>query len=254
LPLITQIAFYYLFGYYGVGIGLFISNLAILIFLKYQFKIEFKFKSNAIREALFLGKDLYSKGYILFITSLLSFFAINGDRFFIERFWSIHLVGQFSAVLLFPSLINIFSTNFTELIINKIIKNKSIKYTIVNIFILLSIVSIVLIVSFLLLPFILQNYLTKYIELIDQIKLSLFLSLFISIVPLIEYYFHSIDKRKYILITQIISITIYLFSLFFVLNNYNSNIYYLLILKFGYYIITIIIFSFFLLRLNKKSA
>lgn len=252
LPIISQIIMYYIWGYWGVGFGLLLANLIVLYLLRRVFDLKSIFDFVNFNNFKNTGFKLINTGWILFITSMLSFFAVNGDRFFIERYWGLETVGCYSAVLLFPSLINIFSTSFVELIISKIIQKKSYKYVFINILLIIIVVAVCICSIYFVLPYILNNYLEKYAMLLTQIRYAIFLSLFVSVVPILEYYFHAIDLRKYILITQVISISVYFVLVFYVLYSYNNEIYALLNVKYVYYVLTIFILCFFIFKEKHK--
>lgn len=245
LPISFQFIFYYIFGVYGIGMGLFTSYLLLYILYKNKIKSS-NFSNRNIFSYIFYILD---KGYILFFVALVTYFATQGDRILIEKFWGINKVGEYSIILIFPSLILIFSNSLIELIMNKIIKHKDIKYVFKKIVIIFLLVNLVAIIAYLIIPIFLSIVLPKYEYIETSIKNAIFLSSFMCIIPLLEYHLHSLDKRKFILYSQIIALIIYIYVLFSILLDVKpSNIDRIIFAKYLYFISYVFLLCFFVFR------
>lgn len=250
LPTFLQFLFFIIIGMYGIGLGLITSY--VTLYYIFRNKIEIKKTNNT--NLYFYIRYILNKGYLLFFVAAIAFFATSGDRILIQKYWGMDKVGEYSVVLIFPSLITIFSTSLTELLINKIIKNKSASYIYNKILMIALIVTLISTISYFLIPLFLNLFIPKYIYMKTSINLAIFLSPFISVIPLLEYHLHSIDKRNLILYSQLIAIVLYICMLLIILSDHNEkNIDHIVFAKYIYLICYISILLYFTSKKQSTS-
>ena len=200
-PNLLQLLGLLLFDFYGYIVAHLVSYMFAWTIAYYYFNIRFVFnKTDVFR----ICKLLFSKGYLLFFSTLVSYLATTGDRFLIEKYWGIELLGVYSVVMFFFSALTLFANSYTEMIMSKIILLKSFRFILKHmIFIIIFSVCIV-VLAYLLVPYFIQWFIPQYVQYISLVRLVLLGTLPFSVLPILNYYLHAIDKRIFQLFINII--------------------------------------------------
>lgn len=233
-PILSQILAIYFWGLTGLLYSNFLTYLIVFIFCSIKYRISLKISIKSFKYYL---KKIFSIGFFLFLSSIISFLALVGDRFIIAKYWGFSLVGDYSVIMFFFVAFTTLSTSYTELIMNKIILNRDPSYIIKQVKVVFILSIIFTIVAIPILPFFIEFLIPKYMHLVFLMQLILLGGIIYSVMPILNYYLHAIDKRKELLAINVVSTLIYFIGLFIVLNNFH-DLKYLIYLK---------IFSFFLI-------
>jgi O-antigen/teichoic acid export membrane protein len=214
LTSISQLLGFLIWKINGYLICLTLSYLIAFFIIHYLYKIRI---TISYKKFIVITKKLFDKGWLLFISSLISYLGIFGDRFFIEEYGNLGQVADFSIVMFFFSIFNIFSVSYTEMIMNKIICDKSFRFVIKECGKLIILSVLILVLIYFILPFFINLIMPNYLRLIPYIKIILISAIPYTILPVLNYYLQAIDKRKQMLIINIISTFTYLILLLTVL-------------------------------------
>jgi O-antigen/teichoic acid export membrane protein len=219
LPVIIQIGFLYLYGIVGFVISMILSYI-----FSFLYTIKFYGVKNIFlrKQSLQVFKKLLKSGYILFFSAIVSYFSTIGDRFFIADYWGLEQLGIFSIVMFFFSVFGMFSVNYTEMIMNKIIISKSFRYIMKQIFIMFLLVLSLLIVAYFILPLFVKYLMPDYLDYIPLMRLILVAALPYSGLSILNYYLHSLDKRNVLFAINIFCTISYFILLFYLLNRVVS--------------------------------
>ncbi len=214
-PISVQLIGLYLGDIKGFLISMLIGHIiSITVCLKY-------YDVTLVRNKYFLIKSckkLFSVGYLLFISSMVSFFSVIGDRFFIADYWGVDAVGIYAVIMFFFSALTIFSTGYAELIMNQIMLQPKFRNIIKHLFILILINIILVLITYFILPYFINSFLLKYSDYIELIILISMGVIPYGILPILNSYHHAIDKRKVLLAIQLICNTLYFIGLLVILN------------------------------------
>ncbi|MDR2221536.1 MAG: oligosaccharide flippase family protein [Flavobacteriaceae bacterium] len=233
-PIATQIIAVYFFGMKGLLYSNFITYLIGFIVCFVKYKINLVISYSIFKK--YLGK-IFSIGFFLFLSSIISFLSLIGDRFIIAKYWGFSSLGDYGVVMFFFTAFTTLSVSYTELIMNKIILNPGFNYLSKQLLIIFGLSLLFVLVSFPILPYFIDYFVPKYSHLISLMKEILIGGIIYSVLPILNYYLHAKDKRRELLIVNVVSSLIYFVGLYIVLINFNS-LQYLIYLK---------IFSFFIL-------
>lgn len=253
LPIIIQILGLAIFNFIGYIIAFIISYLLIALIILKHFKINLIFVRKYL--SLKMCMHLLKKGYILFIASLLSFFSTSGDKFFIAHYWGVETVGVFSVIMFFFTAISMFSLSYTELIMNKIITSPSFRFIIKHLSFSLGMTLLLSIICFVLLPYFVEYFIPKYTIYIGSIRLVTLAILPFSLIPILNYFMHAIDKQMHLLLINLFCTILYFVALYLLLNKKNGDIEQLVLLKFYFNLslalLNLLYFIIYKLKLNK---
>ena len=239
IPITAQIICFYFFKLEGLIIAQFLSYLfSYFICLKY-FRINFIYKKKLIKP---IFKRLFGSGYLIFISSLLSYFSTVGDRFLIADYWGLTEVGLFSVTLFIFNIFNIISVNYSEMILSKIIETRNFNYMMKQVVFITVLVSFFVITSFFLLPILVNLFLPEYNKLIKEMSLVIFAAIPFAGISILNYFLHAIDKRRILLLINLFCTILYFICLIIILNN-KISIINLIFLKISFFII-VFIFTF----------
>jgi O-antigen/teichoic acid export membrane protein len=235
----AQLVAFLIFGINGYLISSIVSYFIVYIIVSKRYKIVVKV---SLKRFIVITKTLFDKGWLLFISALISYLAIFGDRFFIAKYAGLTHVADFSVVMFFFSIFSIFATTYTDMIMNKIVCFKSIKFVLkesVQLFFLSACIAFLL---YFFLPLFIDLVMPKYLRIIPYVNIILLFAIPYAILPVVNYYLQALDKRKQLLTTNIISTVVYFFLLLFVLIKkmdfkyiiYARSVYLLLIVMFNF--------------------
>ena len=252
LPTIFQILGFLVYNLLGLALSYLLSYIILVFIIYYRYKVIIKV-GGLLKKEYFL--ELLDKGFLLYLSSFLAFISLAVDRFVIESYWSIEAVGRFSAILFFFSIFTIFSVNYTEMYMNKLVSERSLRYVARHCMVLLGLSILLIIIASIILPYILQWFMPKYIIDLDNIRLVMIGVIPFSIRSILYYYLHGMDKRKQLLIADIISTILYFCGLVYLLLNYRTmeNI---IIAKVLYYFLNLVLILFFIgvIYLERKNT
>lgn len=214
-PIFAQILGLLIFGQIGFVLSYIFSYL-IVFFLarKYYYVPLVVFNKGLLKPV----KNLFNYGGLLFWSSIINFLATTGDRFFIAKYLGLSVVGEFSVIMFFFTAIIMFSSSYTELIMSKIILNPFFSYIIKQITFVIIIAIFLAGISYFVLPFFLELFIPKYSYLVSSIQIILLASIPQACIPILNNFFHAIDKRRTLLIINIISTIVYFVGLIYVLT------------------------------------
>lgn len=241
IPSVAQLLSLYYWGIYGYLFAHLTSYFLLYILSITFFRIKFSYKRNNFFK---LFKKLFGSGYLLFISAMVSYISMTGDRFIIAHYWGLETVGVFGIVMFFFSIFNIYSVSYTELIMNELIIKSSFKYVLKQMFFLISSTFLFVLIAYYFVPYFVQLFIPQYLEYVKQMRLILLGIIPYSILPVLNYHLHSRDKRDALLVINLICTMIY-FILLYVVLNYSNSFDYLVILKnLFFYSITIMTLSY----------
>lgn len=250
LPIVAQIVGFLVLGTWGLLLGLLLSYVLSVLYALLCFKIEFlTYHKTLLKEF----KMLFSQGYILFLTTMLVFAVSSGDRVLIEKYWGLDMVGEYSIIMFIFSIMAIFPVNYTELIMSRVIKEKSLRYVIRHVFILAAITCTMCVAALLLLPLVFSWFLPQYLTLFPHMKIVVWAAVPYSMMSLLNYFLHGTDNRGAIFLTNVITAVLYFIALFFILDR-TRNVDYILIAKTAYYVLGILMLFGFSFRAARKAA
>ncbi len=216
LPIVFQIIGLFIWGILGLIIGGFFGHLICFLIVKNQYGLKIEFRK--IRGLIIL-KRLFNSGIVLFVSAGVTFFSTIGDRFFIEGYWGLEVLGVFSVIMFVFSVFNIFAVNYTEMIMNKIVQTRSFRYVFIEGLKLTLIICIFVLISYFLLPSFVKLIIPQYVSYTAQMKDILIGAIPFSCLPIFNHYLHSIDKRKILLVINIFCTSIYFILLFIILKE-----------------------------------
>lgn len=215
-PLLIQLIGLLIGGVNGFIIAHLLSYL-ISFFICYRFwKIKIRiFK----RDFYSVFRKLLSSGFLLFLSSIINFFATTGDRFLIAKYWGLEPLGIYSVVMFFFTAYTVLTLNYTELIMSKIILNPTFRFIIKHI-IFVAIISLVLILfSYPILPYFVDAFMPHYNNYIFSMRLILIGVIPFAALPILNYCLHALDKRNVLLYINIFCTLCYFIALQFMLLN-----------------------------------
>lgn len=242
-PLLIQ-----LFGLVLAGInGFIISHLVSYIV---SFGICYYFWRIRIclfkKDIYIIFKKLFSTGFLLFLSTMVNFFATTGDRFMIAEYWGLETLGVYSVIMFFFSAYTILSLSYTELIMSKIILNPNSTFIIKHVVFVVAISVVLILISFPFIPFFVNLFMPQYNDHVFCMELILYSVIPFAALPILNYSLHALDKRKVLLGINIVCTSLYFIVLNFILSNSN-DIESLIYLKIAFNVlITILTFSFFM--------
>jgi len=226
LPTISQLIGFYFYNITGLVVSFFLSYILVILIIakKYSIKIVWLPHKN-----IPIFKKLINKGILLFFTSLLAFFSSSGDRFFIAEYWGLEAVGIFSIVMFFFSIFSMFSVNYTEMIMNKIIVSRSLKFSAKHMAFLFCVISLLCFIAYLVIPFLVLYFIPLYTKQIPFINIILLAVVPFSVKSILNYYLMAIDKRTTIFLVELLITLLYFAGLIYSLKYTQSllNIMYL---------------------------
>ena len=251
LPTIFQILGFLVYNLLGLAIAYLLSYFILVFIIYYRYKVTIKV-TGILKKEYFL--ELVDKGFLLYLSSLLAFLSLAVDRFVIESYWSLEAVGRFSAILFFFSIFTIFSVNYTEMYMNKLVSERSLRYVARHCIVLLGLSILLILIASMMLPYILQWFMPKYIRDLDNIRLVMIGVIPFSIRSILYYYLHGMDKRKQLFIADIISTILYFCGLIYVLLN-DRTMENIIIAKVLYYFLNLVLILFFIgvIYLERKN-
>lgn len=218
-PLLIQ-----LFGLVLAGINGFI--IAHLVSYVFSFGICYYFWRIRIslfkKDVYIVLKKLLSSGFILFLSTMVNFFATTGDRFMIAEYWGLETLGIYSVVMFFFSAYTILSLNYTELIMSKIILNPTSAFVIKHILFVVMISLILILISLPFIPFFVNLFMPQYNNYIFCMELILCSVIPFAVLPILNYSLHALDRRNILLGINIICTSLYFIALKFILSNSNT--------------------------------
>lgn len=218
-PIIIQLLCLYFWKINGFVVG-HVASYAVVFFISYFF---FKINLSKINKDVFSTiKELFSYGGVLFISSIINFLSLTGDRFLIAKFLGLEQVGNFSVIMFFFSALIMFSASYTELILNKIMLKPSFKYLQKQLLFIVLIAFFLVIISYPLLPYFVNIFIPKYNFLVTSIQLIAISSIPYACLPLVNNFLHAIDKRRMLLFINLISTIIYFIGILYILHFYGS--------------------------------
>lgn len=223
----------------------------LLSFIIVKCKYEIKFKLKLIRSLLIL-RDLQKKGFVLFISAVFTFFSTVGDRIIIEEFWGLKILGIYSVILFVFSVFSIFSVSYTEMIMNKIVQNKSFKFVLSHSIKIMVLTFLLIVVSINLLPFFVNLLIPKYNIYNIQMRNVLIGAIPYSCLPILNHYLHALDKRNVLLLINIICTVAYFSGLIVVLRR-TISLDNLIFLKNSFYFIIVFVTMFFAFLYSKNK-
>jgi O-antigen/teichoic acid export membrane protein len=248
-PLLIQIIGLLLFNVNGFIIFHLLSYLISLFICYYFFGIKIYIISKEIYPIL---KKLLSSGFLLFLSALINFIATTGDRFFIAEYWGLELLGVYGVIMFFFTAYSIFSLNYTELIMNKIMLSPSLKFIMKHISLVIFISILLILLTFPIIPFFMNIFMHQYLAYLSSIRLILIAIIPYAALPILNYTLHALDKRNVLLIINIICTALYFIVLLVILST-SKKIEYLVYLKIIFSIIvTLLTFGSFLYYINIK--
>lgn len=252
IPTIFQIFGFLAYNLLGLAIAYLLSYFILVFIIYYRYKVSIKV-TGLLKKEYFL--ELVDKGILLYLSSLLAFLSLALDRFVIESYWSLEAVGRFSAILFFFSIFTIFSVNYTEMYMNKLVSERSLRYVARHCIVLLGLSILLILIASMVLPYILQWFMPKYIMDLDNIRLVMIGVIPFSIRSILYYYLHGMDKRKQLFIADIISTILYFCGLVNVLLN-DRTMENIIIAKVLYYFINLVLILFFIgvIYLERKTT
>ena len=230
LPLVGQIIGFYFFYLNGLIYGQLAAYVITYLMCRRFFRIKLVIRKKWVFPIFY---KLFNSGFLLFLSAVLSFLSTVGDRFFIAEFWGLSDLGLYSVVLFVFSIFNIISVNYLEMILSNIIESKSFLYVVKQIFFIMTIVSILVLISFFLLPILVPIFLTKYLNILTEMKFMIFAAIPYAGLSILNHYLHAIDKRKSLLIINLICTILYFLGLYVILNH-KESVLDLVILKSGF--------------------
>lgn len=251
VPLVTEGIGCFINGFRGFIIGFFIGYFITYLIVQIKYRLKIDISTNLL---LINIKNLFSIGFIMFVSGVLSFLVSAGDRFFIANYWGNEQVGLFGIAMFFFSALSIFSTAYTEMIMSNIIQNKSFRYIVRHLLFVIIFSIVMVIIVNILCPVFFKIIMPKYLQYVDTIRIILYATIPFSMLPILNYYLHALDKRKIMLVINGIVSIIYLAVLIIVLTNNNPNVKALLILKDSYYFIITLITGIISLYFSRKSV
>lgn len=250
LPPSAEILGFLIGGITGYLIGFLSSYIVIFIIAIKKYSV----KLSLIKKNIFIIlKNIFNKGTLVYLSGLISFFATSLDRLFIEQYWGLEAVGVFSVIMFVFSIFGVFAVNYTEMIMNKIISLRSIKYVLKQIsYILLLIIALVTIVYFFF-PFLINLFMKQYVAIIPLMRIIIFAAIPYSVLAILNYYMHAIDQRKILLLINIFCTLSYFIGLYCILNQ-TTSFQFIMYLKIAFYtllsLLTFIAATIFSKRIN----
>lgn len=218
-PIATQFAGFMVWGSSGFIVAHISAYIFVFLISKYTHRIELV-KLNG--QLLKLLKELFSFGGLLFWSSIINFLSTTGDRFFIAKFLGLEKVGEFTVVMFFFTALNMFSVSYTELIMNRIMLNPTFKYIIKQLGMVVIVCLLLVLISYPTLPFFINMFIPKYANLTDSIRMILLSAIPYACVPILNNYLHAVDRRKLLLIVNIVSTSIYFIGLFLLMGSFDD--------------------------------
>ncbi|WP_423736761.1 lipopolysaccharide biosynthesis protein [Chitinophaga caseinilytica] len=234
VPALVQIVSFLAGGLWVMIIAMLTTYLVVFGYTSRRYKIAFPEKKQGTAGTEV--KSLLSFGFILFITALLSFIVSSGDRIFMEKYWGVDAVGEYSIIMFVFSTLSIFPGNYTELIMSEIIKRKSLSYVAKHCLILAGLTLLFCLLTIVVVPFAFSWFLPQYLYLVPHMDIVVWAAVPFSVTSVLNYYLHAIDKRKFILISNFCGTVIYLIVYFIILKRHLS-IDYVLACKILYFVL-----------------
>lgn len=237
LPIALQIIGLIIWGKWGLVLSGIFGYFVSFIIVKWRFEVVIKLKW---RRSLLIIRNLQKKGFILFISAVFSFFSSVGDRIIIEKFWGLRILAVYSVVLFVFSVFSIFSLSYTEMIMNKIVKKKSLKFVLSHSLKIMIITFILILLSINSLPYFVNLLIPKYNIYSRQMINVLIGAIPYSCLPILNHYLHALDKRRVLLSINIVCTIAYFIGLIHVLQG-KVNLDNLIFLKNLIYFLILII-------------
>jgi O-antigen/teichoic acid export membrane protein len=232
----------------GVLLGLcFGNNLVIVIEMYFLFHLVLLFicwlffrnilsVNIIIRKWRLIGK-LLKIGFPLYLNSFVTLLAFTSDRLVIKNLIGYDFLGIYSIVLLFPTFLFVIPNAISQIFAPNITinaRNPEIGRLLFSYCLFISVLlCISVLVAYILVPYVVQIFFSKYQYLISEIRLALGIVLPYGISSVLTYYFLSIDRRWRILFINIFVYIIYMILL--ILATYiDSSLEYFVLLKISY--------------------
>jgi O-antigen/teichoic acid export membrane protein len=249
-PLLIQIIGLFIWGGEGFVISHLLSYALSLFICCCLWKIKICIVKDKIYPVL---KKLLSSGFLLFLSAIINFLATTGDRFFIVEYWGLELLGVYGVIMFFFAAFSIFSLNYTELIMNKIILSPSLSFIMKHILGECLISFFLVLLSYPLLPIFVEYFMPQYIDYLSSIKLILLAVVPYAALPILNYSLHALDKRNILLIINIVCTSIYFVILLFILSS-SRKLEQLIYLKIFFNVVIVVLtFICFVYNIRKTS-
>lgn len=238
VPALVQLIGFYFFNLNGLVIAHLVSYLGGYLICVKHFKINLV-KSKRLVFPVFY--KLFKSGYLLFISAFFSYLATVGDRFVIADKMGLDMVGIFSAIMFFFSLFTVMSGSYAELIVDQIMKRKSITYCIKHVGLVSLLVAVCVLASVFLLPFVISYFLPKYSHVVSEIRIIIISTIPYAGVSILNFYLHAIDKRMALLSINLISSSLYFLGIFLMMQFLKVDMMSIVILKAGFFCLTFLL-------------
>lgn len=231
LPVTVQLVALWIWGVWGFIIGHLLSYIIVIVVCYSFFRIRLVVKRD---EIVPIFKKLFSSGYLLFLSSMVTYFSSSGDRFFIAHYWGLEELGIFSTIMFFFSVFNVFAVNYTEMIMNKIIVLRSFVYILRQIIFLVVLTIVLVVISYYIIPYFVSVFIPQYIQYTNYMSLILVGAIPYAALPILNYFLHAIDKRIKLLFINVVCTILYFIVLLIILKQPISLLY-LICLKISFF-------------------
>lgn len=233
LPIVIQITFFYFYGFYGFLYSFFLGYIFVFLFLIVRYR-GVLYKIN-LRKCYFIYKrKMVGAGTVLYINSLLIFMIFTIDRVIAGKYLGFAFLGEYSVVLFFLTVFILFPSVISELMMNRIYKEREgdganllfrcIIYT--------SLISLLIIFLFFCFGQCLVDFfIPEYSSLMNGLYFSSLILVPYSVTPFLNHYMNSINKYFMVFKVNLVACFIYFLFIFIYFYFFNVSIDFLIISK-----------------------
>ncbi|MGI8464312.1 hypothetical protein [Pectobacterium punjabense] len=255
-PILIQIIQLISGGYHGFVHSFFYGYLISFVFI-ILLNRGLLLKIDPKKFFLVYKNKLAKPGFLLLISSFISFMAMTFDRIIVGVFFSLDFLGYYSILLFFISLYLIMPAVISELALPDIMKFSNGN----NIFVVIKKYAIVTFLSsifisigvFCLFDLIINIIDPKYVFLKNEVFLALLILIPYTFTPFVIHYFNAIDKQFFLMIINLLAFIIYISFLLLYINFYSDvNLLGLVFIKVLYFFIQFLLLALFIFISRKR--
>lgn len=204
LLMIFQLVLVVLYGLKGIYIGYCCASVVVFLFFYRDIASYFSVRSGQKKYL-----TLSFESWVLYLNVIVALLFSLGDKFYIEAVFGSHILGEYSIVLFFQTVLLLFALSFTELLSNKMLIKDGVSGKIQKIFISMALCVVVYLAYFFLIEWIVWLFADNYLYLVPSIKTIGISVIFVAFTSLAIYIFQVNNLKYLVLLSSVISMILY---------------------------------------------